>query len=62
MGISCNSQTDQTQHAVDPKGMRRFALTSRHIDLDKLDETTRAEAEVKGTVPAKAAAFAYDGM
>ncbi|EQB46688.1 hypothetical protein CGLO_14249 [Colletotrichum gloeosporioides Cg-14] len=39
------------EHSVDPKGMRRFALTSRNIVLDTLDEAKRADAIQKSILP-----------
>ncbi|KAI8282352.1 hypothetical protein K4K59_007998 [Colletotrichum sp. SAR11_240] len=39
------------EHSVDPKGMRRFALTSRNIVLDTLDEEKRADAIQKSILP-----------
>lgn len=42
--------------------MRRFALTSRNIVLDKLDEQTRLEAVKKGALPERALGWQYDGL
>ncbi|KAH0424541.1 hypothetical protein CcaCcLH18_11501 [Colletotrichum camelliae] len=39
------------EHSVDPKGMRRFALTSRNIVLDLLSEEKRADAIQKSILP-----------
>ncbi|KAH6697235.1 hypothetical protein F5X68DRAFT_226622 [Plectosphaerella plurivora] len=50
------------EHKVDPLGKRRFALTSRYIDLDTLDPVTREEAEKKGAIPGHAIKWAYDGQ
>ncbi|KAL2757753.1 hypothetical protein ACRALDRAFT_2016840 [Sodiomyces alcalophilus JCM 7366] len=50
------------QHKVDPAGMRRFAMTSRNIVLDTLDEQTRLEAMRKGHLPERAHDWQYDGL
>ena len=43
---------DGQQHRVIPHGKRRFALTSRHIDLNKLDtEEEREHSRQLGTLP-----------
>ncbi|ROT34664.1 hypothetical protein SODALDRAFT_285960 [Sodiomyces alkalinus F11] len=45
-----------------PAGMRRFAMTSRNIVLDTLDEHTRLEAIRKGNLPERAHGWQYDGL
>ncbi|KAL0937584.1 uncharacterized protein CTRU02_207315 [Colletotrichum truncatum] len=47
------------EHMVDPKGKRRFALTSRHIDLETLDEQARVDAVQKSILPQISAAWDY---
>ncbi|PKS09199.1 hypothetical protein jhhlp_003813 [Lomentospora prolificans] len=43
------------EHRVIPHGKRRFALTSRHINLDKLDtDEDRRLAQQLGEIPKKA--------
>jgi hypothetical protein len=49
------------QHKVEPYGSRRFALTTRHILSDHLTAEQRQDRLVKGEIPARAAAFVYDG-
>lgn len=47
---------------VVPKGMRRFALTSRYIDPATLTSATlQLEALKKGALPAHSASFHYTG-
>lgn len=51
------------EHAVTPEGKRRFALTARFIDPEKMElQADRDDALVKGTIPEYAAAFEYDGF
>lgn len=46
---------DEQQHRVIPHGKRRFALTSRHIDLSKLDtDEEREYSKQLGTLPERA--------
>ena len=50
------------EHAVDPFGKRRYALTCRYIVPEKLpDDRTREEAAQKGAIPDWARTFRYDG-
>ncbi|KAJ9155445.1 hypothetical protein NKR23_g2011 [Pleurostoma richardsiae] len=49
------------EHAVEPFGKRRFALTSRHIRSDAIPEDEKATATEYGTVPQRADEFAYSG-
>lgn len=47
---------------VAPCGNRRFALTCRHIEPTKMkNDAAREEALIKGTMPAHAAGFVYNG-
>ncbi|KAK0661566.1 hypothetical protein QBC41DRAFT_382939, partial [Cercophora samala] len=50
-------------HAVTPEGKRRFALTARFVDPEKMEEQAdRDDALIKGAIPAHAAAFEYNGF
>jgi hypothetical protein len=47
---------------VEPHGNRRFSLTARYIDPDRMaSQEDKDDAAVKGAIPAHAQAFAYDG-
>ncbi|SPQ19543.1 747741fe-b9b0-4527-9d33-d1795b9f6765 [Thermothielavioides terrestris] len=51
------------EHTVDPHGKRRFSLTARYIDPEKMtSQADRDDAIIKGAIPAHAQAFVYDGM
>ncbi|KAK4229938.1 hypothetical protein QBC38DRAFT_69141 [Podospora fimiseda] len=51
------------EHAVQPMGNRRFALTARYIDPDKMQsQSDRDDAALKGSIPAHAEQFAYNGF
>ncbi|KAK4145728.1 uncharacterized protein C8A04DRAFT_26473 [Dichotomopilus funicola] len=51
------------EHAVVPKGNRRFSLTARYIDPMRIaDLDDRADAYSKGAIPEHAQSFAYDGF
>ncbi|KAK4178904.1 hypothetical protein QBC36DRAFT_181507 [Triangularia setosa] len=50
-------------HAVTPEGKRRFALTARFVDPEKMElQSDKDDATVKGAIPPHAADFAYDGF
>ncbi|KAM7222874.1 hypothetical protein V8F06_001772 [Rhypophila decipiens] len=50
------------EHAVEPMGRRRFALTCRYIDPDKMtDQADRDDAAIKGAIPEHAKKFVYNG-
>ncbi|KAK4124876.1 hypothetical protein N657DRAFT_615930 [Parathielavia appendiculata] len=50
------------EHTVDPYGMRRFSLTARYIDPERMTlQADRDDAAVKGAIPKHAEAFVYDG-
>ncbi|KAK0633210.1 hypothetical protein B0T14DRAFT_418195, partial [Immersiella caudata] len=50
------------EHSVEPRGERRFSLTSRFVDPAKMaSDEDRADAQVNGAIPAAAASYAYDG-
>ena len=47
---------------VEPCGKRRYALTSRYIDPEKIkEEDRRDEAIEDGEIPARAQKFTYNG-
>ncbi|OWO97994.1 hypothetical protein B2J93_8219 [Marssonina coronariae] len=48
-------------HCVTPHGQTRFALTARHILIEKMDFEDQDDARVAGAIPARAENFAYDG-
>ncbi|KAH6855041.1 hypothetical protein B0I37DRAFT_305211 [Chaetomium sp. MPI-CAGE-AT-0009] len=51
------------EHTVDPHGMRRFSLTARHMDPERMTtQEDRDDAAVKGAMPKHAEAFVYDGF
>ncbi|KAK4240107.1 hypothetical protein C8A03DRAFT_13524 [Achaetomium macrosporum] len=51
------------EHTVDPHGMRRFSLTARYIDPEKMEsQEDRNEAITRGAIPPRAQAFVYDGQ
>ncbi|KAL2017379.1 hypothetical protein VTK56DRAFT_2259 [Thermocarpiscus australiensis] len=51
------------EHAVNPYGKRRFSLTARYIDPDKMTlQSDKDDAAVKGAIPARARAFEYHGF
>ncbi|KAK0628598.1 hypothetical protein B0T17DRAFT_588674 [Bombardia bombarda] len=50
------------EHAVEPMGMRRFSLTCRYIDPDKMKtQADRDDAAAKGAFPEHSTSFAYNG-
>ncbi|KAK3694575.1 hypothetical protein B0T22DRAFT_496957 [Podospora appendiculata] len=50
------------EHAVEPMGGRRFSLTCRYIDPEKMaSDEDRQEAAVKGAIPEYSHSFAYNG-
>lgn len=49
------------QHAVVPEGMRRFSMTCRTIEPSTLTEDQRAEALLKGAMPADCSMYVYQG-
>ncbi|KAK4137082.1 hypothetical protein BT67DRAFT_448305 [Trichocladium antarcticum] len=50
------------EHTVDPRGNRRFSLTARHIDPDRMiSQEDKDDAAIKGAIPEHAQAFAYNG-
>ncbi|KAK0703506.1 hypothetical protein B0T26DRAFT_744306 [Lasiosphaeria miniovina] len=50
------------EHTVEPMGGRRFSLTCRYIDPDKMQsQSDKDDAAVKGAIPAASFAFKYDG-
>ncbi|KAM7209622.1 hypothetical protein V8F20_000025 [Naviculisporaceae sp. PSN 640] len=50
------------EHAVEPMGSRRFSLTCRYIDPDKMSsQADRDDAAVKGAIPEHAKNFVYNG-
>ncbi|KAK3365209.1 hypothetical protein B0T24DRAFT_428302 [Lasiosphaeria ovina] len=50
------------EHTVEPMGGRRFSLTCRYIDPDKMQsQGDKDDAAVKGAIPAASFAFKYDG-
>ncbi|KAL2198595.1 hypothetical protein P885DRAFT_33104 [Corynascus similis CBS 632.67] len=51
------------EHTVEPYGKRRFSLTARYIDPEKMEsQEDRDDAAVKGAIPEHAKAFVYDGF
>lgn len=51
-----------SQHEVKPGGKLRYAMTSRHILLDRMDDPTRRqESLVKGQIPKESYKFSYHG-
>ncbi|KAL2183253.1 hypothetical protein L209DRAFT_813165 [Thermothelomyces heterothallicus CBS 203.75] len=51
------------EHTVEPYGKRRFSLTARYIDPEKMEsQEDREDAAVKGAIPKHAQAFSYDGF
>ncbi|AEO54781.1 hypothetical protein MYCTH_100011 [Thermothelomyces thermophilus ATCC 42464] len=51
------------EHTVEPYGKRRFSLTARYIDPEKMEsQEDRDDAAVKGAIPKHAQAFSYDGF
>ncbi|PBP16630.1 hypothetical protein BUE80_DR012643 [Diplocarpon rosae] len=48
-------------HCVTPHGQTRFALTARHILINKMNVEDQDDARVDGAIPARAENFAYDG-
>lgn len=47
---------------MDPRGNRRFSLTARHIDPDRMiSQEDKDDAAIKGAIPEHAQAFAYNG-
>ncbi|KAK0729879.1 hypothetical protein B0H67DRAFT_651426 [Lasiosphaeris hirsuta] len=52
----------EANHAVEPFGERRFSMTSRYIDPEKMTlQADREDAAVKGAIPSHSYAFAYAG-
>lgn len=52
--------TNNGKHRVVPHGKRRFALTSRHINLSKLDTDEERELSRQlGTLPERANNLAF---
>ncbi|KAK3336035.1 hypothetical protein B0T19DRAFT_408328 [Cercophora scortea] len=50
------------EYAVEPMGGRRFSLTCRHIDPEKMaSDEDRQDAAVKGAIPEYSHSFAYNG-
>ncbi|KAL2262770.1 hypothetical protein VTK26DRAFT_115 [Humicola hyalothermophila] len=50
------------EHTVDPYGSRRFSLTARYIDPEKMTlQEDKDDAAVKGAIPAHAKTFEYYG-
>ncbi|KAK3310812.1 uncharacterized protein B0T15DRAFT_387684 [Chaetomium strumarium] len=50
------------EHTVIPHGNRRFSLTARYIDPEKMDsEEDKNEAITRGQIPQRAAGFVYNG-
>ncbi|KAK1833091.1 hypothetical protein QBC39DRAFT_279594, partial [Podospora conica] len=49
------------EHAVTPKGMKRFSMTSRTIELTKLQPEDRDDAVVKGAMPTDCSMYLYNG-
>jgi len=49
------------EHKVVPAGLRRFALTSRNIIIDRVKAEEQEDAKSKGTLPLHAQEFEYDG-
>lgn len=50
------------KHEVKPGGSLRYALTCRHILLERMDnEQRRKESVTKGQIPEESYQFAYDG-
>lgn len=51
-----------SQHEVKPGGKLRYAMTSRHILLDRMDDPTRRqESLLKGQIPEESYKFSYHG-
>ncbi|EAQ89767.1 hypothetical protein CHGG_06386 [Chaetomium globosum CBS 148.51] len=51
------------EHTVDPDGARRFSLTARYMDPERMaTQADRDDAAVKGAIPEHAKAFVYDGF
>lgn len=50
------------QHEVKPGGQLRYALTCRHVLLDRMDDgQRRQESLIKGQIPASSYEFTYNG-
>ncbi|KAK3996318.1 hypothetical protein QBC44DRAFT_232180, partial [Cladorrhinum sp. PSN332] len=51
------------EHAVQPMGNRRFALTARYIDPEKMTlQSDKDDAALKGAIPQHAQNFEYNGF
>ncbi|KAK3298414.1 uncharacterized protein B0H64DRAFT_353969 [Chaetomium fimeti] len=51
------------EHTVIPHGTRRFSLTARYMDPERMTtQQDRDDVAVKGAMPKHAEAFAYDGF
>lgn len=55
------AHTDFFQHAVDPTGQRRFALTTRTIRKEALKPEDFKDFEKNSALPQRAHAYEYDG-
>ncbi|KAK4161472.1 hypothetical protein QBC43DRAFT_268635 [Cladorrhinum sp. PSN259] len=64
MMVMCGTEIQRIyEHAVQPMGNRRFALTARYIDPQKMTlQSDKDDAAVKGAIPKHAENFVYNGF